>query len=378
LKILLFYDYSGNLGDAIRISRIISFLEKEGHSVVKCNMNDYYRSKKKLASSIDFIVEMLKNSRYVTDRKIFQNKVYLGYGAKILSEIIKKEKPEVVITESIKPSFIATLVDGRPVHISDIHGLASSEYKENEFIKEKSEKYAELLDNLEYAVFKKSDYLLVVSESMGRYIIKNFKTEGKKIISIPNGADIQKNTAKYSKDCKIVYGGIFAFWEDVDSYLDLAEICSDAQFYILGGGPLKEHVMKRIEDENINIDYLGYMKKDKSLSTFAEMNIGVAPSTKNVTREVACPIKVFDYMACGLPVITADCGDWAKIIKKHDCGIVTRKSDGKEFNIAVEKLKNKEVWQKKSRNAIATIRKHYNWDMLLKPLGKLLSELEKK
>ena len=141
---------------------------------------------------------------------------------------------------------------------------------------------------------------------------------------------------------------------------------------------MKKHLLKRIEKENISIEFIGYLKKDKSLSKFTEMQIGIAPSTNNLTRHVACPIKVFDYMACGLPVITPDCGDWAKIIKKHDCGIVTRKSYGKEFNIAVEKLKNKEVWQKKSKNAIETIKKHYSWDILLKPLDKLLNELEKK
>ncbi|NOQ55757.1 MAG: glycosyltransferase [Nanohaloarchaea archaeon] len=378
MKIFLIYDSKGNLGDNIRITRIIRFLQKNRHDVIHFNLNEHYKKNKMSVFKPRLIAETLKNLINISDKKVFVNKIYQSYGRTMLSNTIKNENPDIIICESPKLAAMCLKINIGCKIILDVHGVGFLEYKENKFIRKKSEKYIRYLDDIERTAFKDSDYLMVVSNNMKKYITENFKIDPKKIIVVSNGADIQEKTAKYSDDIKVVYGGIFAFWEDIDSYLDLAKENNNAKFFLMGGGPMEKHLLKRIEKEDIAIEFIGYLKKDKSLSKFAEMQIGIAPSTNNLTRYVACPIKVFDYMACGLPVITPDYGEWAKIVKKYDCGIVTKSSNGKEFNCAVKKLKNKDVWNKKSKNAIETIKKHYNWDALLKPLGKLLNELEKK
>ena len=37
--------------------------------------------------------------------------------------------------------------------------------------------------------------------------------------------------------------------------------------------------------------------------------------------QVASPIKIYDYLAAGLPVITPKMGDWGDLISRENCGI---------------------------------------------------------
>jgi len=118
---------------------------------------------------------------------------------------------------------------------------------------------------------------------------------------------------------------------------------------------------------------LGYIPRQKIFSTLSTMQIGMAPSTRDLARIVASPIKVFDYMASGLPVITPKIGDWGKIIEEEDCGIALEDDNPKSYEEALNMLAQQDVWTTKSKNAINIIKEKYNWDNLLRPLANLIS-----
>jgi glycosyltransferase involved in cell wall biosynthesis len=106
------------------------------------------------------------------------------------------------------------------------------------------------------------------------------------------------------------------------------------------------------------------------------MQIGIAPSTRDLARVVASPIKIFDYMASGLPVITPKIGDWGEIIVEEDCGVVLEDDSIEDYIKALNALAQRDVWTKKSNNAINIIKQKYNWDNVLKPLADLISNYQ--
>jgi glycosyltransferase involved in cell wall biosynthesis len=184
---------------------------------------------------------------------------------------------------------------------------------------------------------------------------------------IPNGSDIRLRISRYDEPLKVIYGGNFVYYENIDSYLDLARINRTCAFYLAGGGPMKEHLLTRVRNEKIRVEYLGYLSYDECIDTFASMNIGIMPAAKTVNIEIAYPIKVFDYMSCGLPVITPDFGEWAKVVSRNKCGMVTRTSSAEEFDACLRSL-NREMWQEMSANAVRVIREQFNWSILLREL----------
>jgi glycosyltransferase involved in cell wall biosynthesis len=233
--------------------------------------------------------------------------------------------------------------------------------------------------NIEKEAFQNCDQLIVVSEKMKEYLLKEFKIPNGKMTVAPNGSSVQQSVARYEKPLRVMYAGVFSYWEKVNDFLDIAKQADHKtfKFYLAGAGAMKNQLIKRIQEEKIPINYLGYITKQKIHRLLAQMQIGIAPSTRDLARQVASPIKIFDYMASGLPVITPKIGDWGDIIEKENCGIALNNDNIDNYLKALNTLAQEDIWKTKSRNAIKSIEEKYNWNKVLEPITNLLLTYEK-
>jgi glycosyltransferase involved in cell wall biosynthesis len=229
--------------------------------------------------------------------------------------------------------------------------------------------------NIEKEAFENCDQLIVVSEKMKEYLSKQFNISNKKMVVAPNGSTAQQLTAKYQTPLNVIYAGIFSYWEKVHDFLDIAKQANPNKFkfYLAGTGSLKNQLIRRIREEKISVSYLGYIPRQDMPALLGRMQIGIAPSTKDLARQVASPIKIFDYMASGLPVITPKIGDWGNIIEKENCGIALETDSIKNYIEALNTIAEKGVWTNMSHNAVRVIKEKYSWDRSLKPLLNLLA-----
>jgi glycosyltransferase involved in cell wall biosynthesis len=284
-------------------------------------------------------------------------------------------KPDILLAETSEVGWITTIAAKKlsiPCVI-DVHGLAFAEVKGW-----KQRDWQQIL-NLEKEAFENCDNLIVVSKKMKEYLSKKFKIPNKKMTVAPNGSDSQQSVAKYEHPLRIIYAGVFSYWEKVNDFLEIAKKADPQsfKFYLAGTGPLKNQLIKRIQDEEIPINYLGYIPRQKIYKLLAQMQIGIAPSTKDLTRQVASPIKIFDYMASGLPVITPKIGDWGDMITQENCGIALDDDSIENYIKALNALAQESIWTAQSKNAIKTIREKYNWAKVLEPITNLLLAYEK-
>jgi len=370
MKVLMFCDFRGNLGDMIRISKMHAYLEARCEVEV-VNLRDYHGSWLSMAGRPGTVAHYL--SKKAAGDPLSKYSAYEKLGKDVLREKIEQFRPQMIWSEGVIQGSIA--VDAAPPGIEtvvDVHGLASAEYAENPTTP-LSDAYLNYLYDAESKAFHKSTWVLSVSQPMRDYIlgINHIGKKGK-VLVVPNGADPQPKTAVFTTPMRVAYGGIFAFWEDLDTFVTMAVKDKKRPYYLLGDGPVKAHIMERMAKEKTGIYYLGYMSRERTLQTFANMSVGIAPTTKNTTRHVACPIKVFDYLACGLPVVTVDFGEWGRLVAQRKCGIATVNSDAEEFLDALDQMSDRQTWEEMSANALQLIRKEYNWESVLKPLEKIV------
>jgi glycosyltransferase involved in cell wall biosynthesis len=281
-------------------------------------------------------------------------------------------KPDVVLAETSPVGWIAVEAAKKlsiPCLI-DAHGLSFAETKGSGI-----EGWSEIA-LLEKASFESCDHLFVVSERMKNYVSSNFCIPKGKVTVASNGGSIGNLHARYGVPMNVVYAGIFAYWEKVGDLLDVAKEANPQKFrfYLAGGGTLKGQLLGRVRAESVPIKYLGYIPKLKMQELLVGMQVGIAPSTKDLARQVASPIKVFDYLSCGLPVITPKIGDWGDLVEAEDCGIALKDDTAEGYLSALAELYSPVTWEEKSKNALVAIRDKYNWGKTLEPISSVVSQ----
>jgi glycosyltransferase involved in cell wall biosynthesis len=377
-RVLVVYKSGGgpvSFGDRIRIENILAFLRKNQFRVIEASLPSFTR----------WSFWRIVPSLFPLHRKIvpvFSRRellLWLDMSASInsLKMVIQKTNPDIVLAETSLVGWVATHVceNFSIPCIVDCHGLAFAEARGVNY------QHWQYLKRLEEEAFLKCDHLLVVSKRMKHYISQEFKIRLDKITVVPNGSTPQQFTANYRIPLRVIYAGNFAYWEKVEDFLDIARQTTGYnshkfKFYLAGAGPLKNRLLERVRKEKIPLTYLGYIPRQKIFSVLSEMQIGIAPSTRDLARVVASPIKVFDYMASGLPVITPKIGDWGEIIAEEDCGIALEDDSIKSYIEALNTLTQKDVWTTKSSNAINAIKRKYKWVNVLKPLVDLISSYQ--
>jgi len=92
--------------------------------------------------------------------------------------------------------------------------------------------------------------------------------------------------------------------------------------------------------------------------------IGLVLLQKVKTFEVSMPIKIFEYMAFGLPIIGSDFGHMKDYIEKDKCGIVVAPNDTEAIAKAIVRvLKDEELFTKYSQNGSHVAKSKYRWDL---------------
>ncbi len=370
MKILLVCDFKGVLGAAGRTSAMSSFLQKE-HTVKVVNLAEHYASKVQVLARPDVVMTYIAKSAMLGELSKYY--AYRKLARDVVLEEIDSFKPDVVLASSLNHGgAIAKVCEDKGIPlVTDVQGVQWAEYEENTPMNP-SQTVVEHLKELEKEAITKSALLLSVSNSLKKYLTSKGATSSKVVVAM-NGANLQNNVARFSKNANVVYAGSLSHWENIDAYLDFCKVASPAKCVIAGDGQLKADVEKRIAHEKIGVDFKGKLSEKELSELLSVSTIGVVPSTNTLSRQVAMPIKIFTYAAAGLPVVAPSVGEWSDLVKKEDFGVITRESNGVEFKEAVDELSNEKVWKEKSKNALDAIKTKYNWNKTLASLKELES-----
>lgn len=102
----------------------------------------------------------------------------------------------------------------------------------------------------------------------------------------------------------------------------------------------------------------------KKVADYYNMSrVGLVLSQGVKTFEIKMPIKIFEYMSFGLPIIASNFGHMKKYISSDSCGTLVDPQDIDGVAAAmVELLSNKDLYQKYSENGRKSAIEKYKWD----------------
>ena len=172
----------------------------------------------------------------------------------------------------------------------------------------------------------------------------------KPVFIVPNGVDtgafcpeagdrFRKQYGIGEDEIVVTYVGSFRQWHGIPTILDTAEyILSQRRnitFILVGNGPLFDYAQRKAAGLR-NVILTGSVAMDDIPRYVAGSDICVAPFSGENFGPIDrygfwwCPVKLFEYLACGKPVVSSDYREVRKIVK--DAALLSTPQDTRGFS----------------------------------------------
>jgi len=160
-------------------------------------------------------------------------------------------------------------------------------------------------------VLKKSSKILVANDETKKIVKDFYNVPVEKISIMPNGIDTNLFYNNADKKLKIViFSGVMYQHRGLDILLKAASIVikkiPEVKFVLLGEGPELITLKKIVKDSKIedNIEFKGWIEREDIIKHLADASIGIGPLRSTTVTKNALPIKVLEYMAASLPILS--------------------------------------------------------------------------
>ena len=124
------------------------------------------------------------------------------------------------------------------------------------------------------------------------------------------------------------------------------------------------------------VEYVGTLDRDGVNALYGSSMTGIVLYQPAQNHFESQPIKLFEFMAAGLPEIASDFPLWKEIVEGCGCGFCVDPTDPEAVRNACEKLLNDPALaQKMGRRGYEAVTERYNWAAEEVKLAGLYAEL---
>lgn len=228
---------------------------------------------------------------------------------------------------------------------------------------------------------RKSDLIITITEALKKVYTENGFLENK-ILVAPDGVDLEKFDLEILKDEArrkinlpldkkiIIYTGHLYNWKGAQVLADAAKFLSDNELIVFVGGTPKDlSEFKEKNKEKRNILIVGQKSHMEIPFYLKAADILILPNKKgeSISEKYTSPLKLFEYMASGRPIVASDLPSIREILSEKNC-LFFRPNDANDL---AEKIKNiinnKELADKIAEQGYLDA-KNYTWEKRAKDI----------
>lgn len=263
--------------------------------------------------------------------------------------------------------------------VADLHNISAEELVGAGVLARNDEVYVELQRRVRECLLN-AERVCVVSEAMRNYVRSNYDVPANRILLVPPGGRLRHGiVSRKQRSKKVVFSGTISYREHVDLFMKslpfIREEIPKAEFYATRKGEDLNRIMRFCRRLNVSVNWVWFSDEKDLFSFLCECAVGVLPSSSDAARVMGTPVKLFDYMSVGLPVVANRVGGWSELIEQENIGTLTN-DDPKDFAKAILRLlEDEDLRTKLSHNALEAVREKYNWERSVEPLAKFYENL---
>ena len=228
---------------------------------------------------------------------------------------------------------------------------------------------------IEKFAYKKCDVLVCVSKALKETIINELGIQPQKIIVVPNGVDCEqfdpagRTPIRFSAIATIGFVSALVKWHHLEILIGaIAEAKENGFEYfltVIGDGPMREDWEENAKINGVanQIHFEGQIPWNAVPDYMAGFDLGfIGNDLLEIGVMYHSPLKLYEYMAMGLPVISTEFDDSKNIVFPKINGYLFPASDkAKLVSTLYEAYQDKDKWKKMGENARKEVVMRASW-----------------
>ncbi|KND46788.1 MAG: Glycosyltransferase [Parcubacteria bacterium C7867-006] len=220
-------------------------------------------------------------------------------------------------------------------------------------------------------LIRKVSFFVVISNGLKNKLI-DFGVDVNKILVSPSGFDpndLKTDLDKFEArkflnlplDKKIVmYIGLLDDWKGYQTLLDASKGLSEGiQVVIIGGEKQQIESLKKIYP---NVIFLGFRPYSELSINQVAADVLIVPNSGkfNISKFFTSPLKMFNHMASGVPIIASDLPSIREVANEKNC-FFAKPDDSESFRTQIEKVLSDYDFSLKIADQAKSDVKKYTW-----------------
>lgn len=221
--------------------------------------------------------------------------------------------------------------------------------------------------------FDHAQTIIAVSDEVADYL-DQFSQARNKVHVLPNGVNIntiQQRCAPHSQKHQLTIGfvGTLKPWHGVNSLIEafslVLQLHPDCHLLIVGDGPEKLKLEQLVHQLNLDasVTFTGAIAPECMPRYYQQMDIAVAPYPEQATFYFS-PLKIYEYMAAGLPTVSSNLGQIKKIVTHGETGLLYDAAHPESLFFSLSYLiHNQNVRERLGKNARIEAENNHSWSL---------------
>jgi len=247
--------------------------------------------------------------------------------------------------------------------------------------------YLYLFDCFQRLAFHKACAVAVPHPAVKRKLISDYDLKPEAVVVIGNGVDTKlfqpvdqdqaRLTLQLDASLKyLIFVGNVLPWHGVEYIIQavphLKQLRSDFQILVVGDGPALSDVIELTDElaARDNVCFVGRVPREQVPTWLGAADICLLPS-KMIRSHPGDPIKMYEYMACGKPILAADVEGYGDFVERNRLGISVDFTYSERLAAAMDDLllKDLSTYCENNRNLAVN---NYRWKHIVEKINELL------
>ena len=223
---------------------------------------------------------------------------------------------------------------------------------------------------------KKFDYIITATP----YIRDKFLKINRNTVDINNFPildELSNDTPWNEKKDEVCYVGGIAKIRGIKEIVKAIGFTTKSKLNLVGA--FSEKVIEeevKTYDSWQKVNELGFLGRDEVAKVMSRSKAGIVTLHPTINYLDALPVKMFEYMVAGLPVISSDILLWKKIVEGNNCGICVNPLEPREIAKAIDYIINNPLEaEQMGQNGKKAVSEKYNWSIEEQKLYKVYEDI---